>query len=235
MAEIEFHEFNSREELAKALAKTIAGKLIPDIEIGQFASLALSGGSTPKLFLNQLGPMLGEMSEMIYFALVDERFVPIHDPRSNEGMIKKELGLDNHPSSEFLSLYAKNSKPEEVAKRAEARLLDDDELPFDVLVLGMGVDGHTASFFPGATNLTKACDPNAEVLFQAITEPTSNEPRITMTLPVIASAKYLVLHIEGSEKREVFEKAMADGDADELPIRHVLRHHDAKLQVYWAP
>ena len=235
MGAIEFIEYQSREELAEALANTVVEKLETDMEIGDFASLALSGGSTPKLFLNKLAKKLGAMREMVYFALVDERFVPLDDERSNEKMIRQELGLIDHPSSEFLSLFEKNSTPEDVAKRAQARLLDDDEIPFDVLVLGMGIDGHTASLFPNADKLSSATNPDSQIMFEAISAPGVGEPRITMTIPLITSAQYLVLHIEGAEKRAVFEKAMEGGDADELPIRHVLHHPDAHVHVYWAP
>ncbi len=235
MGAIEFIEYQSREKLAEALANTVVEKLETDMEIGDFASLALSGGSTPKLFLNKLAKKLGAMREMVYFALVDERFVPLDDERSNEKMIRQELGLFDHPSSEFLSLFEKNSTPEDVAKRAQARLLDDDEIPFDVLVLGMGIDGHTASLFPNADKLSSATNPDSQIMFEAISAPGAGEPRITMTIPLITSALYLVLHIEGAEKRAVFEKAMEGGNADDLPIRHVLHHPDAHVHVYWAP
>ncbi len=141
-----FHEFGSREELAENLAAEIVERLDTDIELGEFASIALSGGSTPKLMLEKLGAKLGDMKEMIYLALVDERYVSPDDERSNERMIRHQLKLDDHPGSEFLSLYRENAQPDEACKMAKAQLLDDDELPFDVVALGMGLDGHTASF-----------------------------------------------------------------------------------------
>lgn len=235
MAVADFHEFTSCEELAEALAHDVAQRLQPTIETADFASLALSGGGTPKLFLNKLGGLIGEGFEMVYIALVDERFVPPTNERSNERMVRECLGLTDHPASEFLSLYQDNSTVEDVAKRAQARLLDDDELPFNVLTLGMGLDGHTASFFPGGNGLNEATDPNTKSLFQAIHADGADEPRITMTLPVITSAQHIVLHIEGNDKRKVFDEAMKDGDADLLPVRHVLRHPDANVHVYWAP
>lgn len=231
----QFHEFETREELAEALAAEVAGKLGTDLESGEFASIALSGGSTPKLFLNKLGERLSGNSEMIYFAMVDERFVPVTDEQSNERMIRQQLGLQDHPPSEFLSLYEDNLTPEELAIRAHGVLLNDDELPFDVVTLGMGLDGHTASFFPGGNRLGQAVDPEGSSFFEHIEAAGSNGPRVTMTLPPIVSANNLILHIEGAEKRAVFEKALEDGPADEMPIRHVLRHPDANLQVYWAP
>ena len=229
-----FHEFNSRQQLAETLAADVAARLVPDIEAGQFSSLALSGGSTPKLFLQTLGPMLGDMTEMVYFALVDERFVSRTHERSNERMVREYLGLEDHPDSEFLSLYTPDVSAEQAALMAQEKLLEDDELPFDVLTLGMGEDGHTASFFTGAENLASATNPNTPSLFETIGSGSLDETRITMTLPLIISAQYLVLHIEGAAKRKVFEEALKDGDPDALPLRHVLRHPDAKVHVYWA-
>ena len=78
-------------------------------------------------------------------------------------------------------------------------------------------------------------NPKIENLFLPMLAPGAQEPRITMTLPPIVSAKTLMLHIEGEEKRRVYEKALEDGPADELPIRHILRHPDVELLVYWAP
>jgi 6-phosphogluconolactonase len=235
MAVAAFHEFASKEELADALSSRIAELLDLDFSTGAFASIALSGGSTPKRVLDLLGEKMGANREMTYFALVDERFVPATDERSNERMIRHHLGLEDHASSEFLSLFANGHSAAEAAHLAHEKLLEDEELPFDVITLGMGADGHTASFFPGGDNLASATNPKIENLFLPMLAPGADEPRITMTLPPLVSAKTLILHIEGDEKRRVYEQALEDGPADELPIRHVLRHPDVKLQVYWAP
>ncbi|MEP0942528.1 MAG: 6-phosphogluconolactonase [Rhizobiaceae bacterium] len=235
MAVAAFHEFASKAELAETLSSQIAELLDLDFSTGAFASIALSGGSTPKQVLALLGEKMGPNREMTYFALVDERFVPPSDERSNERMIRHQLGLNEHPASEFLSLFAEGHTATEVAHQCHEKLLEDDELPFDVVTLGMGNDGHTASFFPGGDNLASATNPKIENLFLPMLAPGAQEPRITMTLPTIASAKTLILHIEGEEKRKVYEQALEDGPADELPIRHILRHPDVQLQVYWAP
>ena len=230
-----FHKFESREELAEALSDKFAELLDLDFSSGSFASIALSGGSTPKGVLDRLGPKLGANKEMVYFALVDERFVPPSDDRSNEKMIRHHLGLQDHPDSEFLSLYYDDHDAEDAAEVAEEKLLEDEELPFDVVSLGMGTDGHTASFFPGGDNLEAATSPTTNRLFLSMLAPGAQEPRITMTLPCLTSARNLFLHIEGEEKLKVYEEALQDGPADDLPIRHVLRHPDVNLHVYWAP
>lgn len=230
-----FNKFESRDELAEALSDRIAELLDLDFASGSFASIALSGGSTPKGVLDRLGAKLGANKEMVYFALVDERYVSPDDDRSNEKMIRSHLGLLDHPSSEFLSLFYDGYDAANAAEIAAEKLLADEELPFDVVSLGMGTDGHTASFFPGGDNLAAATDPNSDKLFMPMLAPGAQEPRITMTLPCLVKASNLFLHIEGEEKLAVYEEALKDGPADDLPIRHVLRHPDANLQVYWAP
>lgn len=235
MAVIEFHEFETREELAGQLSDRIADLLEVDHSTGNFASIALSGGSTPKMLLEQLSEKLQPNMDMTYYALVDERFVPANDERSNERMIRSCMGLQDSTDLEFLSLYQDGYSAAEAAQLAHSRLEEDEELPFDVITLGMGTDGHTASFFPEGDNLDAATSPNATSYFISMQAPGADEPRITMTLPVIASASNLFLHIEGDEKRKVFEQACLDGPVNALPIRHVLRHPQVKLHVYWAP
>jgi len=230
-----FNKFETREALAEALSSRIAELLDLDFASGSFASIALSGGSTPKGVLGLLGPKLGANKEMVYFALVDERYVPPNDDRSNEKMIRRHLGLQDHATSEFLSLYSDACDVADACDAATEKLLADEELPFDVVSLGMGTDGHTASFFPGGDNLDAATDSKTEKLFLPMLAPGAEEPRITMTLPCLITARNLFLHIEGEQKLAVYEEALKDGPANDLPIRHILRHPDVNLQVYWAP
>ena len=235
MAVVEFIEFETRADLAKQLADDVAARLKPDLDTGTFGSIAFSGGSTPKLFLERFGQHPDIEKDMIYCALVDERDVPNDHERSNEKMIRDHAALWDHPDSEFLVLHRPGHDAADTVGWADTKLREDDELPFDVLLLGMGGDGHTASFFPDGNNLAAATDPATRALFMVMESPGVPDTRLTMTLPTIASADFLVLHIEGAEKRAVFERAMEDGPADDLPIRHVIRHTDATIHVYWAP
>ncbi len=100
--------------------------------------------------------------------------------------------------------------------------------PFDVVILGMGTDGHTASFFPGGDNLATALDPETTERIVTMTAPGAGEPRLTFTLARPHSIRgYLVLHIEGAEKRKVLDTALKDGPVEAMPIRAVLRSQDA--------
>jgi 6-phosphogluconolactonase len=104
-----------------------------------------------------------------------------------------------------------------------------------VVVLGMGTDGHTASFFPGGTTLAQVTDPACPASVMAIEAPDAGEPRLTLTLPRIIEAGLLVLHIEGEAKRAVLASALEPGPEQAMPVRAVLRQAKRPLEIYWAP
>jgi 6-phosphogluconolactonase len=102
----------------------------------------------------------------------------------------------------------------------------------DAVVLGMGTDGHTASFFPDAANLDALLDTEQPRRVVAAHAPSAGEPRLTLTLPVLTGARFLALHIEGQEKKAVLEAALApDGDK---PVSAIFRHATRSVPVYWA-
>ena len=106
--------------------------------------------------------------------------------------------------------------------------------PFDVAVLGMGSDGHTASFFPGGDRLTEALDSDTPKRLIEMTAPGAGEPRLTFTLPVLEQSGRLKLHIEGAGKRTVLDKALTAGPEEEMPVRAVLRSA-TPVTLYWCP
>jgi 6-phosphogluconolactonase len=102
-------------------------------------------------------------------------------------------------------------------------------------VLGMGGDGHTASFFPGGDLLAQATDPATTTTVLPMRAPGAGEPRITLTLPVLRDAGHLYLHIEGGEKRQVLQQALSgQGAGAGYPIRTLMQALRAPLQVYLA-
>src|SRR5690606_24218232 len=103
---------------------------------------------------------------------------------------------------------------------------------FAAVILGMGNDGHTASFFPGGDTLDAALSEEGPVL--AIRAPGAGEPRVTFTLPRLLRTDGLYLHIEGEEKAEVLEQALGEGPVADMPIRAVLRSGQT-VTVYWSP
>jgi 6-phosphogluconolactonase len=105
--------------------------------------------------------------------------------------------------------------------------------PLDAAILGMGNDGHTASFFPGGDTLEEALTGEGPVV--AIRAPGAGEPRVTLTLKRLLAARALYLHIEGEEKVETLERAEADGPVEDMPVRAILRQTQTPLTIFWCP
>ena len=211
--------FESREALARTLARDVADELARAIQAKGKAVLAVSGGSTPKIFFEALSAMELPWSR-VSITLVDERQVPDTSERSNARLVKAHLLKNKAAAASFIPLF---DYPE--ASKAP---------PFDVAILGMGNDGHTASFFPGGDRLAEALDSNSDQRLIEISAPGAGEPRLTFTLPVLEQAGRLALHIEGAEKKNVLAKALGEGPADDMPVRAVLRSA-TPLTLYWCP
>jgi 6-phosphogluconolactonase len=211
--------FEAREALAETLARDVADELARAIEAKGKATLAVSGGTTPKLFFEKLSQIDIAWSR-VSVTLVDERQVPETSERSNARLVRQHLLQNKAAAARFVPLV---DNP------------DAEKIPaFDVAVLGMGNDGHTASFFPGGDTLAEAIDAETHKRLIAITAPGAGEPRLTFTLPVLAQAGRLALHIEGAEKKQVLKQALAEGPEEDMPVRAVLRGA-APVTLYWCP
>lgn len=222
--------FDDSQALAEWLAEHVAGRLRSAIESRGNATLAVSGGSTPRMFFKTLSAKELDW-EKVCVTLVDERWVATSSNRSNQKLVTIDLLQDKAAKAGFLSLYQPDREPHEV------RLIEKDLralLPLDVVVLGMGNDGHTASLFPGGDNLALATRDDCDLSVVEMNAPDAAEPRVTLTLPVICGARDLVLHIEGDEKREVLDDASETLDPAKLPIAHVISKCP-DLRVVWAP
>ena len=210
--------FANRESLASHLASDVAAALRQLVETKGQATLAVSGGTTPGLFFDRLS-MIDIAWPQITVTLVDERQVPESSERSNARLVRATLIQNKAAAARFVPLF-ENPLAEAVT-------------PLDVVILGMGNDGHTASFFPGGDHLAEALDPAGPARIIAMTAPGAGEPRLTFTLPVLLKASFLMLHIEGPEKRDILDKALAAGPAEEMPVRAVLRS-PTPVTLYWC-
>ena len=219
--------------LAESLAARVAEALSLAIECDGSATLAVSGGSTPQRFFQVLSQQ--EIAwEHVTVTLVDERFVPPSSDRSNHRLVTTHLLQNAAAFADFVPLYSAGRSPEEAAGDAAERL-SSVKMPLDVVVLGMGLDGHTASWFPDSPQLAAGTDPNGTETVLSADAPGAGETRLTLTLPVVARAALCVLHLEGNDKKRVYEEAMRPGPVDELPMRAILRKTENPLQVYRAP
>jgi 6-phosphogluconolactonase len=211
--------FESRGALASALAADVAARLAREAARNGAAVLAVSGGTTPSLFFETLSRIDIPWSR-ITITLVDDRQVDESSERSNARFVRQHLIQNRATNAGFVPLYG-NPDANDVGR-------------FDVAILGMGNDGHTASFFPNGDNLKVALDRDTQQRIVEMNAPTAPEPRVTFTLPDIIDADMICLHLEGQEKRDTLTRALGDGPVEEMPIRAVLR---AKKQItlYWCP
>jgi 6-phosphogluconolactonase len=230
---IERRDFGDRGELATALAESVAERLRSGIAERGVASIAVSGGSTPARFFAALGKKRDVEWDKVIVTLVDERWVDETSDRSNAGLVNEKMLQGPAAVARFIPLYSGDSEPDTAAIARSKEMFAQVPRPFDAVILGMGSDGHTASFFPGGDALEEALTGEGPVV--AIHAPGAGEARVTLCLKCLLDTKGLYLHIEGEEKAAVLEAALGEGAIEEMPIRAVLRQDERPLYIFWAP
>ncbi|MBX3566414.1 MAG: 6-phosphogluconolactonase [Rhizobiaceae bacterium] len=228
--DIDLKPSGDRQALAEALARRVAGALAQAVAQRGKGLLAVSGGTTPALFFKTLAEAAIDWSR-VTVTLVDERFVPETSPRSNAGLARANLMTGRASAATFVGLYS-DAPDVETAAAAASKAVTELGLPLDVAVLGMGGDGHTASFFPDAASLSRLLDPAGREIVAPVHAESGGEPRLTLTLPVLVEARMLALHIEGEAKRTVLDGVLG---GDDLPVGRVLKLSARPVEVYWAP
>ena len=217
-------------QLAGELAVTVANALRSAIDARGVATLVVSGGRSPVAFFEQLASQMLDWSRVVV-SLADERWVPVSHPDSNEGLVRRHLLQGEAAKAHFIGLYSAASSLDEAAKRAD-RSLAELSHPFDVLVLGMGEDGHTASLFPTSPNLAAALSPECPQRCMAMLAPAVPRQRLSLTLPALQGARLTLLALQGQGKLATLADALAGEDAAQMPIRAFLRR---PLEIYWCP
>ncbi len=225
-------EFSAPRDLAGALADYVADALRARIVLEGVAALAVSGGSTPMGFFKALSRK-NLPWEQVTITLVDDRWVDEMSPRSNAALVKTTLLRNHAAAAKFLSLVNGAPNPEDGLAQTNAAIAQLP-LPFAAVVLGMGTDGHTASFFPNGDRLDEALAPSQGQLVESMRAEDAIEPRITLTLPVLLAASHVALHIEGLTKRDVLLAALAPGFTTAMPVRAVLARNPPP-DIFWSP
>jgi len=221
----------------EALAIELAGHIALLLESGLLrkgaASLVVSGGSTPVPLFDALAGK--DLSwEKVLVTVADERWVAVTTKDSNEFLVRRHLLRDRAADAGFIGLKTEAPTAGE-GETACAERLGRVPTPFDVVVLGMGKDGHTASLFPGALRLSQALDKACDRRCMAISPPGAPFERMTLTVPVLLNSRQIIVHITGAEKRRVLEEALGEGPVQEMPIRAILRQSAVPVSVWWAP
>ncbi len=213
-------DFATAGELAAALAGCTADALRETLTDNQHAAVAVSGGTTPVMFFQALSREQLDWSR-VTLTLVDDRCVPETSARSNARLVREHLLQSAAGAANFLPLVG--------AAEADIAALP---LPFAAVILGMGLDGHTASFFPGGDRLAEALA--GPQMIETMTAPGAAEPRVTLTLPVLLGAQFLAVHIEGEAKRGTLAAARSPGAVEDMPIRAVLARQPGP-EIFWCP
>ena len=227
------HRFPDALALAHALSGEIKVDLEEAIAARGAASLVVSGGRTPAKLFTQLRTEKLDWSKA-WVTLADERWVDTTDEASNERFVRETLLVSPAAAARFVGLKNPAPTPEAGADWA-TRALTRVPHPFDVVVLGMGEDGHMASLFPGSMALARGLDPSAPPACIAVNALTPPHARISLNLSALLDSRRIVLHFEGEAKWQVYQRARMPGAAAELPVRAILQQKEAPVDVYWAP
>jgi 6-phosphogluconolactonase len=217
-------EYPDREMMMIDLANVLASELKNSLFDHDTASFAVPGGTTPAPIFDTLCAASVDW-DRVHVMLTDERCVAPDHPRSNEGLLRRHLMVERAASAKWTPIYQGDASDAGLARAGEDLA---GALPISVLLLGMGADGHTASLFPGADRLADALAPDAPPLM-ALTAPGADEPRVSLTAPVLTGAMSTHVVITGPEKRATLERA-ADMSLEDAPIRVVW----ANATVHWA-
>jgi 6-phosphogluconolactonase len=209
--------FDTVDDLLRGAERT----LLQRIEAGA-RTIGLSGGSTPKPLYQSLGQNDRLRDIPITWVVVDERYVPIDDPQSNAGMIEKTLFARGMPDlHRFLRFRTELNDPAETANEFEREWRDFGLDRLDIVSLGIGDDGHTASLFPGTTALNVD-----DRIATAVHVPKLNAWRVTLTKNTIREATLRLVIVAGASKRPILQEVRAGAD---YPIGVVTRG----IETWW--
>lgn len=227
-----YHSFKSREAMVEMASKQIAEAITAAVADRGKASLMLSGGSSPRPVYEALSKM-DLPWENVIIGLVDDRWIERGQAGSNETFLDQTLLKGKARASTFIGLKTQDANPATGVNASEAKLTSIPR-PFDICVMGMGLDGHTASWFPNSRGLQEALNPdnsNTVIAIDARGCPVAGDhpERISLTLTAVMASKQIILMIPGAGKSEVF-KASADKSVYDAPVK-ALRAAGERLTV----
>ena len=225
-----FFNTNSSESLVKLLSKDIAEILESSIQKEGRASFAVSGGRTPIPLFVELSKLNLDWSK-VELTLADDRWLDSDHEASNERLVRKYLLKNKAINASFIPLKS-SYKTARIGQIHSEKIFKEMKLPLDVIVLGMGSDGHTASLFPCSDELTEAMNTNYPNFLISTNPKTAPYERISLSAKTISNSKKIFLYMNGSEKLRTLEAAMHLKDINKMPIYNFLKEG---LDIYWSP
>jgi 6-phosphogluconolactonase len=233
MIEAEWWEYDSLDELADAVAGDVGFIVESAVDARGASLIALPGGTTgPAIYPKLAGQKVAW--KKVTIIPTDDRLVPMEDDRSNVRAIAKAF---LPAGARVIPIAADIADYKLAGNSADARL-QDLSWPPDLVWLGMGKDGHTASIFAGP-DLQDALDaPRARRAVGVMPDPLPDDApvaRVTLTRSAILSGRTVMITITGDDKRSLLEQAIADGQSSKLPIGRVLAEAEQPIDIHWCP
>lgn len=213
---------------AADMARRIAQILGDAITERGVATIALSGGRSPRPVLEALSGAGLDWDKLIV-TLVDERWVEPDHADSNERLVRETLLQGEAAKARFVGMKnaAADAYDGQAGCEAAFRALP---WPLDIVLLGMGEDGHTASLFPEAEELAEGLSTDALTL--AVTPPAAPHQRMSLSAKAILSSRHIFLQIGGAGKKAVYDRALEGGPVEDLPIRVALCQHHVSVEAW---
>ena len=230
---VEWRLFDDASAMARRVAGDVQSIISSAIEARGSALIALPGGGTPVPIFEELADRELDWP-LVTLLPTDDRLVPIGDPLSNAGLIRSHFG---GTGARLLTLLDGTGGFNGAGSSAD-RKLRTLHWPLDLVWLGMGEDGHTASILPGPDFEAALKGPKGQYAWSVMPDPLPAEapvPRVTLTGPALVATRSLILTITGETKRAVAEQAVREGPLSGLAIGRVLASAHVPVQIYWRP
>jgi len=221
---MELQTFKNTDEYAKEAAKSIESAILGGLKDKKSVRVALSGGTSPlpvfKALMNCDIPW-----SRVYLFLVDERYVPLNSKASNYKSIKENL-VDRVKQVKHFYHYNTRDPIQTIVDQYQKTLQQFDEPLFDLVVLGMGEDGHTASLFPNEDVIHE----KNRLVVRSTAPDVNTQDRMSLTFPSILNSRKIIFLIKGKAKEAVVDRLLnSDEPIDSLPAKGVLGHADVSI------
>ena len=234
MIEAEWWEYDTIDELADAVAGDVGFIIESAVDARDSSLIAVPGGKTGPAVFGKLAKQKLAWKKVTVIP-TDDRLVAVDSDLSNVREIARAfLAL----GARVVPLTSEAAQDYRLAGNAADARLQDLPWPPDLVWLGMGADGHTASIFPGVDLQAALDSPKARRAIGTMPDPLPDEApvaRVTLTRAAILSARTVLITITGQHKREVLEQAIADGHSSKLPIGRVLAEAEQQIDIHWCP